>query len=312
MHKRVTNARWLHGSNDSVVMRTLLFADLSFLHKNYVRKMKLTLCFALPFEAEPWLRLLKPKLKASIKQIRLYESADYNILVTGTGSVRMATALGWFNAVFQDETCLINIGLAGAAKQPLYSWHEIIKVTDQVTGKTAYPEMIVESNFSKSELITVPKPAGSDFLQQHPYALADMEGFAFVWAAKHFVPVTHIHLLKWVSDAGFETLSNLDELHKQYIEKIDETNDYLNSLRHFFEKNTTDHSYIARLEQDFAEKIRLTFSQKTRLRHALRFALFYGLEKNISDAVALTNQKLKHKSERNMVFNQIMEILNRV
>lgn len=274
--------------------------------------MKTVLCFAWQMEAAPWLRLYKALHKATLKQIHYYESDKTGFLISGVGAIRMALAIAWLCGKDNEEKHFVNIGFAASASQPLYSWHEIVKVTDATERNSLYPELLIDSKMTKSDLYSVAKPALSAEVNQYPASLIDMEGYAFITAAKHFVPVTHIHLLKFVSDAGADQFLDIPALQQSYVNTLGKAHNYIQHIRQFLEKYSDTNSKPDPTVLEISEKLHLTFTQQVMLKQAMQFARYYGLNENIAVAMRMAQKQTVHKNDRNRLLQQIVEVLRRV
>ena len=107
-------------------------------------------------------------------------------------------------AGFGNETCLGSIFLGN-------------KLTEQMTGRTFYPDMLMKTNLMECEIVTVTRVLneGSDSV------VYDMEAAAVYQAAAFFVGPHRMHFIKLVSDAGERIdQSKITELFALQEEKI--------------------------------------------------------------------------------------------
>jgi hypothetical protein len=267
--------------------------------------MKPILCFALQIEAKPFIKLGNCKQVKQYKDIKYYKGSKFDCLVMGLGSVRAAAAIGWINGMLQTDVTFTNIGLCGSADKPLYGVYNIVKVTDNTTKKSFYPEVTLNT-LPLANLITVAKPANAAQLAQMPNDLIDMEGYGFCKSASMFVNSAQIQLIKFVSDNGSEHFFNT-LWQKPYLNAAEEilTNVFSNAENIYKLKTeykfSVDH-WLALVQ----EKLSLTFTQHAKLKDALKFAYntkgAIFLNEIINQIPANINQKeLKNKWVQNTI-----------
>ncbi|MFN4082040.1 MAG: hypothetical protein ACK4K9_00250 [Bacteroidia bacterium] len=267
-------------------------------------------CFALGVEAKPFIELGKCKLLFQQKDLKYYKGKDFNCLVTGIGRIRMATAIGWLSGFEQQEKCLFNIGLAGSVKLQKHTWHFVCKVTDELTGKDFYPEIIKTYDLPIQKLTSVMMPANSNKIKQLQTDLVDMEGYAFCKSAQQFLPTTHIHLIKFVSDEGSEHFSftNWLEYYNNSIAVIAEK--CLSILTYITQTQNKYNTNVQHLIDLIEAKIKLTFSQKVQLRNALIFQLNTHGESHVKKLLNDLPEAIKQKEQRNIIVEQLLNKLH--
>lgn len=121
------------------------------------------------------------------------------LVLTGSGLTHVAAAVAEAVALVPPgpRDIFINLGICGAPEG--YAFGEccrIHKITDAVSGRDFYPDLLADSTFREAVLTTYGKPC------EAPETLADMEGSAFFETAVKAVPPDRIFLYKIVSDHG--------------------------------------------------------------------------------------------------------------
>jgi len=152
---------------------------------------------ALEAEARPLIARFRLKRDLSVTAFRLYRNreAGISLVVTGIGKLRMAAAVG-FLAVHASPACWIDVGTAGHPELPLGTVRLAHRIIDHDSGRSFYPQLVIDAPVTTEALITVSRPL-SGFPDP---ALYDMEASGFFEAARHFATVEWIHALKVVSD----------------------------------------------------------------------------------------------------------------
>lgn len=156
---------------------------------------------ALYAEARPMIERLELKKINSGFKFTQYASDELCLTITGAGGIAASTAVGAVCA--SRELCetdfVVNIGTCAGSRERIGSLYMIHKLTDAVTGRTFYPDILYRHGMAEAELVTVPL-AKSDQTQSED--LFDMEGAAVYQAASYFVGPHQLQFLKVVSDEG--------------------------------------------------------------------------------------------------------------
>lgn len=149
------------------------------------------------------------------------ENQPVRIILTGQGSVMAAAAVSGAASFFgiKAEDAIINVGTCAGDYEPGQVFI-CNKITEEATGRTFYPDMILRSGLPERELVTVPvvihKPI-HEYVNKdsHNMALYDMEAAAIYQAANLYVGPHRMGLVKVVSDNG-----NIDGLTPDFIKKL--------------------------------------------------------------------------------------------
>ncbi len=149
------------------------------------------------------------------------ENQPVRIILTGQGSVMAAAAVSGAASFFgiRAEDAIINVGTCAGDYEPGQVFI-CNKITEEATGRTFYPDMILRSGLPERELVTVPvvinKPI-HEYVNKdsHNMALYDMEAAAIYQAANLYVGPHRMGLVKVVSDNG-----NIDGLTPDFIKKL--------------------------------------------------------------------------------------------
>lgn len=161
------------------------------------------------------------------------ENQPIRIILTGQGSVMAAAAVSGAASFFgiKAEDAIINVGTCAGDYEPGQVFI-CNKITEEATGRTFYPDMILRSGLSERELVTVPvvihKPI-HEYVNKdsHNMALYDMEAAAIYQAANLYVGPHRMGFVKVVSDNGDIEGLTPDFIKKLMAEAVDEIASYV-------------------------------------------------------------------------------------
>lgn len=167
---------------------------------------------ALYAEAKPLIEKLDLKKINSRFKFTQYASPEICLTITGVGSIAASTAVGAVCASrdIGETDILVNIGSCAGSASSLHGIYLIHKITDAVTGRTYYPDMLYKHMFKEAEIVTIPsvktkeksKPVSSPTLELASALLCDMEAAAIYQAGSYFLGPHQMQFLKVVSDEG--------------------------------------------------------------------------------------------------------------
>ncbi len=161
------------------------------------------------------------------------ENQPVRIILTGQGSVMAAAAVSGAASFFgiRAEDAIINVGTCAGDYEPGQVFI-CNKITEEATGRTFYPDMILRSGLLERELVTVPvvihKPI-HEYVNKdsNNMALYDMEAAAIYQAANLYVGPHRIGFVKVVSDNGDIEGLTPDFIKKLMAEAVDEIASYV-------------------------------------------------------------------------------------
>ena len=136
------------------------------------------------------------------------ENQPVRIILTGQGSVMTAAAVSGAASFFgiKAEDAIINVGTCAGN----YEQGQVFicnKITEEATGRTFYPDMILRSGMPERELVTAPVVIRKSIHEyankdSHNMVLYDMEAAAIYQAANLYVGPHRMGFVKVVSDNG--------------------------------------------------------------------------------------------------------------
>ena len=161
------------------------------------------------------------------------ENQPVRIILTGQGSVMAAAALSGAASFFgiKAEDAIINVGTCAGDYEPGQVFI-CNKITEEATGRTFYPDMILRSGMPERELVTAPVVIRKSIHEyankdSHNMALYDMEAAAIYQAANLYVGPHRMGFIKVVSDNGDIEGLTPDFIKKLMAEAVDEIASYV-------------------------------------------------------------------------------------
>ena len=156
-------------------------------------------------EAKPLIQALSLKKRAAQTHYQqfLSEEGDLCLTITGVGPLQAAavtaSVLTDFDAGAQDQ--LLSLGTAARLTTCPASMYHVNKITEAVTMRDFYPDMLLNTGLPEASLITGAKLYTK---QESGYAadLYDMEAAAIYQAASMFLGPHQMNFLRIVTDDG--------------------------------------------------------------------------------------------------------------
>lgn len=161
------------------------------------------------------------------------ENQPVRIILTGQGSVMAAAAVSGAASFFGIKAgdAIINVGTCAGDYEPGQVFI-CNKITEEATGRTFYPDMILRSGLPERGLVTISVVINKPI---HEYvnkdsnnmALYDMEAAAIYQAANLYVGPHRMGFVKVVSDNGDIEGLTPDFIKKLMAEAVDEIASYV-------------------------------------------------------------------------------------
>lgn len=164
---------------------------------------------------------LKKEKSPETVRFDVFANDSIRLVITGVGEINAAAAVSNIGGAYgispDDEILNVGCGAGFGNETCLGSIFLGNKLTEQMTGRTFYPDMLMKTNLRECEIVTVTRVLneGSDSV------VYDMEAAAVYQAAAFFVGPHRMHFIKLVSDAGERIdQSKITELFALQEEKI--------------------------------------------------------------------------------------------
>lgn len=144
------------------------------------------------------------KKEKSPERVRfdVFVNESIRLVITGVGEINAVAAvsnIGGAYGISPDDE-ILNVGCGAGFSSDICMGSIFLgnKLTEQMTGRTFYPDMLMKANFRECEIVTVARVLneGCDSV------VYDMEAAAVYQAAAFFVGPHRMHFIKLVSDAG--------------------------------------------------------------------------------------------------------------
>ena len=145
---------------------------------------------------------LKKEKSPEMVRFDVFANESIRLVITGVGEINAAAAVSNIGGAYgmspDDE--ILNVGCGAGFSSDICMGSIFLgnKLTEQMTGRTFYPDMLMKANFRECEIVTVARVLneGCDSV------VYDMEAAAVYQAAAFFVGPHRMHFIKLVSDAG--------------------------------------------------------------------------------------------------------------
>lgn len=164
---------------------------------------------------------LKKEKSPETVRFDVFANDSIRLVITGVGEINAAAAVSNIGGAYgispDDEILNVGCGAGFGNETCLGSIFLGNKFTEQMTGRTFYPDMLMKTNLMECEIVTVTRVLneGCDSV------VYDMEAAAVYQAAAFFVGPHRMHFIKLVSDAGERIdQSKITELFALQEEKI--------------------------------------------------------------------------------------------
>lgn len=145
---------------------------------------------------------LKKEKSPEMVRFDVFANESIRLVITGVGEINAAAAvsnIGGAYGISPDDE-ILNVGCGAGFSSDICMGSIFLgnKLTEQMTGRTFYPDMLIKANFRECEIVTVSRVLneGCDSV------VYDMEAAAVYQAAAFFVGPHRMHFIKLVSDAG--------------------------------------------------------------------------------------------------------------
>ena len=235
------------------------------------------------------------------------ENQPVRIILTGQGSVMAAAAVSGAASFFgiKAEDAIINVGTCAGDYEPGQVFI-CNKITEEATGRTFYPDMILRSSLPERELVTAPVVIRKSIHEyankdSHNMALYDMEAAAIYQAANLYVGPHRMGFVKVVSDNGdIEGLTS-DFIKGLMAEAVDEIASYVDRL-------VTDAGNWHNDRQDAFDKLNSGKNSSIQQQHMEHYSLNDDMCR-AEESTQFTNQLCKDLHCSKVMENQVRQLI---
>ena len=154
----------------------------------------LTIYCALFAEAQEIIRIFQLKKENEKHHFEVFSDLEKGIrvVITGVGAVAAATAVAEISTCYPPESAdlICNFGSCGAAEEtPVGTVYLCNKLTEEISGRTFYPDICYRHPFTEAELVScaqIRAPGGMESdRKEEGQRLYDMEAAAIYQASNN-------------------------------------------------------------------------------------------------------------------------------
>lgn len=229
-------------------------------------------------------------LKKDVSHVRFQvfdnQEADIRLVVAGIGAIPAAVAIADTCREAKAGDFLVNVGICAGIGKDMASEKERIcmpgetflcnKITEEVTGRTFYPDILYPHEFTEAQILTGAAPCtGSE--KEDGFRLYDMEAVAVYQAGLYYFGPHRMSFLKVVSDngdAGEVTAKQVRELIERNVERIAE---YVNLLKEAGRKEQEGPGLSVHKPDEETELLCRDMHCSKTMAAALRQCIYYGI-----------------------------------
>ncbi len=250
----------------------------------------ITFITALYPEARELISRLQLKQQITETRYRLFEGEHHRVIITGTGMISAATAAARHFALYPAEhrhDLVINLGVAGYAPGKNPSGHQASPgdlflascLTEQVTGRTFYPDLLYRHPFRLLPAVTTPVVCtdSSVFSEE---TLIDMEASALYQALLPHIAPDRMLFFKVISDIPGQTEASAIHPETLLAPHITEILSYAERLQHFLMsisfKEPTLSENLSTLVERIKKQVPMTESMENEFERLITYALLSG------------------------------------
>jgi hypothetical protein len=268
---------------------------------------------ALYCEATPLIKHYNLKKLPPSSKFEIYGNEDFNLIISGTGMFKSAVAATHLFSVSPpvSGSIAVNTGICGALNPDFHEGKMFIinKVTNNLTGKSYYPDMLLRHGLSEGSLETFPSPVVKESAGSISSQLVDMEAAGFMEAATAFFPSHNIYCLKVVSDhleGNRLTTSHVSRLISINLPYMDKLFQNASSIAR------TDNAALTDEELEMLDTISNNLKLSVTMKHQLKsLAVHYKLscKKSLDSLDAFKSTAANTREERKKQFESIRKLL---
>ncbi|WP_372369416.1 hypothetical protein [Candidatus Uabimicrobium sp. HlEnr_7] len=168
--------------------------------------MQVLFVVALQAEATAIIKFYKLKLYLEVP-FKIYRGENKWLVVSGIGKINSAAATSYLCCLANDDMHQIwlNVGIAGHIDLPVGTAIIGHKIVDKVTQKKWYPPLLIDTEITTAEIITV-DIAETGYPTSSVY---EMEAAGFYSIATKFSTSELVHCFKIISDNKKQNITNI-------------------------------------------------------------------------------------------------------
>ena len=237
---------------------------------------------ALYGEAKPFIEKYELERDMSFSHYQVFGNADMILTITGVGVLPAAMAVTEVCTRIPPVSCdyLLNAGICGSIDSDVTAGDAFLvyKISDDVTKKEYYPDIIYKTGIPEKALCTVTVPGYVEG------ALTDMESSGVYAAGERFFSADRMVFLKAVSDMG-DTENAPRELKERCADTLlEKAQVFINEaleqsrrgIKDSLEQGKRGEDDLAEKIEKLAEDLRLSATMNAGLKQLLRYMSIEG------------------------------------
>ena len=237
---------------------------------------------ALYGEAKPFIEKYELERDMSFSHYQVFGNADMILTITGVGVLPAAMAVTEVCTRIPPVSCdyLLNAGICGSIDSDVTAGDVFLvnKISDDVTKKEYYPDIIYKTGIPEKALCTVTVPGYVEG------ALTDMESSGVYAAGERFFSADRMVFLKAVSDMG-DTENAPRELKERCADTLlEKAQVFINEaleqsrrgIKDSLEQGKRGEDNLAEKIEKLAEDLRLSATMNAGLKQLLRYMSIEG------------------------------------
>lgn len=243
---------------------------------------------ALYAEAHPFITRFQLKKNVSHTRFQVFQNTEAGVclIISGAGPIPAAVAVSSICTEYgvTQGDFLLNAGVCAG----IYQSGEIFlcnKITERITGKTFYPDILYRHGFPEAQIVTDSKPykkTNQNETKEADLCLYDMEAAAVYQAGSYYFAPHQMSFLKIISDNG--NAGNVTPVHvESLIEKnMESIADYIANLQTIAQKEHQEEIFQKDAVQRELEKLCLDMhcskTMSESLRQHIRYCILSGVD----------------------------------
>ena len=237
---------------------------------------------ALYGEAKPFIEKYELERDMSFSHYQVFGNADMILTITGVGVLPAAMAVTEVCTRIPPVSCdyLLNAGICGSIDSDVTAGDVFLvnKISDDVTKKEYYPDIIYKTGIPEKALCTVTEPGYVEGM------LTDMESSGVYAAGEKFFSADRMVFLKAVSDMG-DTENAPRELKERCADTLlEKAQVFINEaleqsrrgIKDSLEQGKRGEDDLAEKIEKLAEDLRLSATMNAGLKQLLKFMSIEG------------------------------------
>lgn len=162
---------------------------------------------ALYIEAQPFIHAYQLRPNSEFSKFQVFSNEHIYLIITGTGELKASITVTYLlsQLVITPQDLLLNFGMCAAMDHSILlgTAYQVHQLHHSSTNRDLYPDCVIHTPYSECSLETCPQVVGQSYKRSTVTGfLADMEGYAIMYAGTYFLQPHQFLFIKVVSDYG--------------------------------------------------------------------------------------------------------------